>query len=125
MKKLILITVLLASTAAHADKWSAGDTFVEAGVELTLAADWLQTRQICDNIQVNPTDWRKETNPVMGSHCQNLSPNLYFPIIMVAHAAVARVIPWRPVRRVFQGLTIAFQINAIDKNMSAGYTLRW
>jgi hypothetical protein len=123
MRALIVAVVVIAGCAPA--RWTAGDTFVEAGVGLTLAADYLQTRQICADMQAGTNaDWVRETNPVMGSHCQRVAPEIYFGIAAAAHVGAARLMP-RWARRVFQVGTMLWQARAIDRNFTAGYSLRF
>lgn len=124
MRALIALVVLAVAAPAAADPWTDGDTFVEAGVAVTLAADYLQTRQICAHARTHPGDWRIESNPMMGPTCNRMPAEIYFPLALAAHVVIGRALP-TPLRRVWQGVTIAFQINAIERNASAGFTVRW
>lgn len=124
MRGLTLAIVMAVSTSAAADPWTAGDTFVEAGVALTLGADYLQTRQICAWQDSHPGDWRLEANPAMGPTCERLPPSVYFPLALAAHAVIARTLP-RPLRRVWQGVTIAVELGSLDRNARAGFSIRF
>lgn len=124
---MIRATLILLAIAApaRADEWSAGDTFAEAGVGLVLAADYLQTRAICADMRAGTApDWVRETNPVMGSSCDRVPPEVYFAGVLLVHVAVARALP-RPLRRAWQGLAIAIEIDPIARNLNAGYSIRW
>lgn len=81
---------------------------------MTLAADYIQTREVVAD--------GKESNPVMGERGQNLPPAVYFPTAFVAHLAVARCLS-RPWREIWQGVTIGWQSYSIADNWRAGYRL--
>lgn len=121
MRAAIVALALVAG--CHAPKWSAGDTFVESGVALTLGADYLQTRQICGELAAGTApDWVYETNPIMGRTCDRVPPPIYFSAALAAHVGAARLLPgWA--RRLFQFATIAYQLKAIDRNLAAGYSI--
>lgn len=115
-----LVTVLVLSSSARADEWKASDTVLEAAVFATLAADYLQTRQLIrDGI---------ETNPIMGTcggqitldGCGGVSPELYFAGVALLHAGAMRLLP-APWRHVAQGVTIGVEVNAIGRNYAWGY----
>lgn len=114
-----------AETRAESDEWTDGDTWVQAGVSLTLAADWMTTRSFCEDALDGDGASFSESNPVIGPKCGGVSPNVYFPVVLVGHAAVTRLLPKTWMRRAFQGLTIGFQVRAINTNLSAGYAIRW
>ncbi len=119
----LLVLALAEYGCAHAPAWSAGDTFVESGVVLAATADYLQTRQICDDMQAGTNAaWVYETNPVMGRDCGNLPPEVFFPAMVAAHVGVGRLMP-RPLRRLWQVATVVIQARALGRNLRAGYTI--
>jgi hypothetical protein len=110
----ILLLLLSLAATASADEWTRADTATEAVVLATLAADYLQTRQIVLD--------GKENNPVMGLRGDRLAPEAYFPIAAGLHVAIVRLTP-RPYRSILQGLTIGFQLAGIRRNWHAGYAV--
>lgn len=125
LKMLLVLAAIALPGLARADPWTAGDTVAEVGAEAMLAADWLQTRQICANMRADPGDWREETNPVLGSHCQRVSADAYFALVGAGHLLVARLLPWTWARRVWQGATVAVEVDAVKTNIDAGFSVRW
>lgn len=119
------LVLALALGGCAGARWTAGDTFTESAVALTAAGDYLQTRQICaDMDRGTNADWVYETNPILGARCERMPPAIYFSTVMAAHVGAARLMP--PVlRRVFQLATIGFQVHALERNHVAGYSVRW
>lgn len=83
MKNLILLTALASCTPAD---WTKKDQGMEGASLIILATDWGQTIQ-----DVTPSC--NEGNPVIGECGQRLSPNVYFPVVMVTSMVVARLLP--------------------------------
>jgi hypothetical protein len=78
----------------------------------TAAIDWRQTTTI--------THECVELNPMIG-RCGDVVPaNLYFPVAIVVHAAVAACLPpkWRTV---FQAFTVGLEASTIVANDREGY----
>ncbi len=111
-----LVLLLLALACCTPATWSRTDTVLEATFGATLAADYLQTRQV--------TADGKEGNPVMGHRGERMPPAVYFPAVAVAHVAAARCMP-RPWRTIFQAFTVGWQVDAIHTNWDAGYAVEW
>lgn len=129
MRRPLVAAVIAAAIAvpgaAEADEWTDGDTWVQAGVSLTLVADWATTRSFCrDALDADGARF-SESNPMIGAKCGGLSPDVYFPAALVLHAAVTRALPKTWMRRAWQGVTVGFQLRAIDRNLSAGYAIRF
>jgi hypothetical protein len=117
MRALAALLALLASpAAAAADEWKLGDTALEGAFVAVLAADYAQTKQIAED--------GREGNPVIGSHGERVAPAVYFPIVAVAHVAVARALPGRW-RTAFQGISLGWQVDAVHTNLQAGYAIEF
>ncbi len=108
-----LILAIMIPSTAQADNV---DIALQLGVTATLLADWHQTRRITANCL--------EANPIMGRCGEKLSPDIYFPVAIVAHATLARLLP-RPYGRILQGLTIGKQLHTVGRNWSYGYTIQF
>ena len=81
--------------------WSRKDTALESAFFLATTIDWGQTQDItaaCD-----------EVNPVMGSCGQRVPVGAYFPMLLLAHVAIAAALPpsWRST---FQGFTLGMEL---------------
>lgn len=126
MRLVAVVAVVAAlSSPVAADEWTRRDTALELAVVATLAADYLQTRQVvADGMESNPVigDCRGEIGA--GVHCGGMSPALYFAGVALLHAGAMRLLPtgWR---NAAQGLTIGFQLRTIEKNWAAGYAVRF
>jgi hypothetical protein len=122
---LLLVAALAEYGCAHVPAWSAGDTFVESGVAIAATADYLQTRQICDDMQRGTNaSWVYETNPVIGHDCDQVPPEVFFPAMVATHVGVGRLLP-RPLRRLWQVATIVIQTRALGRNLRAGYEIKF
>jgi hypothetical protein len=63
-----------------------------------------------------------ERNPMIG-HCgDTVPPNIYFPLAIVAHAAIAACLPhaWRTV---FQAFSVGLEAGTIFSNERDGYEM--
>jgi hypothetical protein len=88
-------------------RWTKRDSALELAFVTTTAIDWHQTMSI--------TAGCLETNPMIGTCGDVVPPSVYFPIVIVLHAAVAAVLP-RPWREIFQSFTIGVEANTIYTN---------
>ena len=96
-----LLVVAIAGSAGCAS-WSRRDTALEAGFFVATTVDWQQTQDItlaCD-----------EVNPVIGTCGQRVPVSLYFPVLLVAHAAIAALLPPRW-RTAFQAFTAGMEVS--------------
>jgi len=106
--------VLISSNAFAHDDWTDADTKREAVFIAMDAIDWAQTR----NIARNQNKWR-EQNDILGSHPRNGKVDAYFATTILAHAAIALVLPTE-YRKAFQYITIGVEIGWIQHNYSIG-----
>jgi hypothetical protein len=102
MRGLALCLLVMSCTP-----WKKHDTALELAFVATAAVDWHQTMSITAGCQ--------ETNPMIGTCGNVVPPSVYFPIVIVLHAAVAAVLP-RPWREIFQSFTIGVEANTIYTN---------
>ena len=102
----LILTSLFATAGCH--HWTRGDTLAEAAVGATLAVDFYQTMrgvEVC-----------REANPVIGPCGERLPPGLFFPLVGVAHAVIAGVLPHGSWRRGFQATTAGAEAATVWSN---------
>jgi hypothetical protein len=114
---LVLAAVLLGAgpSQARADEWRARDTAAQAVVGLSLAADYLQTRQIAGDC--------RESNPVIGLCGESMAPALYFVGAFMVAGLVYKL-P-RPYREIAQVAIVVVQAKSIAVNWQHGYVVRF
>ena len=110
MRKLILIILLLPFLVA----WTQEDTKYQTAFIMTALVDWGQTLYISSN-----PDEYEENNMILGSHPSRDKVNMYFPIAIGLHTAVAVVLP-KDYRRVWQLIWIGIETGMIVHNASIG-----
>lgn len=121
MKLSILFCLLLSGCATpyksgSVHEWTAFDTAAELSVVGLMAADWNQTVQIgrmCD-----------ERNRLLGPCPSEKKLALYFPSMMLGHAALAWYSP-QPVRMFWQGIFFFYEAGTVRRNAQLGYVLRF
>lgn len=106
MRALIACVVLAACTP-----WRPQDTVLETAFIASIAVDWHQTMTITGDCS--------EANPVIGPCGHSVPPEIYFPITVLVHAVVARVLP-PPWRELFQAFTIGLEVSTIWGNQMSG-----
>jgi hypothetical protein len=84
MKNVFLTLVLFLCSFAHAEEWTDLDKKLFVASEVSLFADWLQTRQI-----VKQPQRYEETNPILGKHPSMSSVNAYFIGAMIGNYYLA------------------------------------
>lgn len=99
-----VVVLLLFLSACHG--WTKTDTALELAAQASIAADWVQTEH---SVSIG----MREHNPLIGSHGERLV--VYFPAMMVVHAAIAWLLPSRA-RTAFQGLTVGIQATTLYRN---------
>lgn len=111
MKTWILVA-MVCGVLGGCGGWSKRDTIAELGFAAVTAEDWRETRTI--------TSFCNETNPVLGPCGENMPVDLYFPVAIALHAAVAAMLPpkWR---LLWQGVAIGAELNQVWSN----YAMRW
>ncbi|MDB4954269.1 MAG: hypothetical protein JWO36_1838 [Myxococcales bacterium] len=91
--------------------WTHKDTVLETAFIAVTAIDWEQTETITHNCG--------ELNPAIG-RCGDVIPvNLYFPVVIAAHIAIAAVLPPGWCRAAFQGITFGVEATTTYWNHSA------
>jgi len=122
MKIFILICALLFVGCATPYKkgsvheWTTFDTAAELSVVSLMAVDWNQTIRIGRDCI--------ETNPILGRCPSKTKLTLYFPSMMLGHAAVAWYSP-QPLRMFWQGFYFFYEAGTVRKNAQLGYQLRF
>lgn len=110
MRKAILIILLLPFLVA----WTQEDTKYQTAFIMTALVDWGQTLYIARN-----PDEYEENNRILGSHPSRDKVNMYFPIAIGLHTAVAVALP-KDYRRVWQLIWIGIETGMIVHNASIG-----
>lgn len=111
---LVAALVIALITLAGCGGWTKRDTLAEAGFAAFTTADWVQTNSIvsvCD-----------EDNSIIGECGENIAPNLYFPVAIALHAAIAAALPPRW-RLAWQAIGAGAELNQVWHNTADGYDL--
>lgn len=124
---LLISIIFLPSIAAAFGSWSQETTARELCFLYTLSNDWQQTLDIAKN-----PDKYSERNPILGSHPDVSSVNLYFATCAATHALVAYMLPPK-LSKIWQVTWIGIQSdvtdknneNGLDQNMGIGYTIKF
>jgi len=119
MRKIIIALLLLVSSSAFADDWTAGDTWREATFQTLWAIDALQTHTIAEN----PDQWHEE-NSYLGLHPAIGAVNRYFLVGSVLHAGIAYLLPEK-YRAPFQYVTIGSEVGYVAHNFSIGVNAKF
>jgi hypothetical protein len=107
--KLIAVTCF---ALVGCGKWTHRDTVAELAFATVAAGDWLQTRGVVSICA--------EENSIIGACGDNVPPDIYFPIGIALHAAVAAALPpkWR---LAWQAIGVGAELNQVWRNYAAGY----
>lgn len=100
-----------------ADKWTTTDKALEAVFVTATVIDWGQTLYIADH--PNQFD---ELNPILGKYPSRARVNIYFPVVLVAHAVISNYLP-KPYRTIWQSFSIAVEVPVIGNNYALGIKL--
>ena len=111
--RVVLLAVALA-IAPGCHTWTKQDTLLEVGFAVATMADWAQTKGIVSICH--------EKNPLIGECGEGMSPDLYFPLSLIAHAAISAALPPR-MRMAWQAVGIGAQLNQVWHNNALGYGL--
>jgi hypothetical protein len=105
---------LLILSLASCERWTKRDTALELAFVGVTAVDWRQTIDITKDCD--------ESNPMIGPCGRVVPPNIYFPMAILVHAAVAACLPptWRTV---FQAFTTGLEVATIAQNHRDGYDM--
>ncbi len=111
VSKVAVISLVLLSSPACGG-WHAQDTALEAGFVATAVLDWHQTQTIVKLCN--------EDNPVLGECGQNVSVNVYFPVVIALHILASALVPrsWRPI---WQGMSIGGEGGTVYSNWRDKY----
>lgn len=115
--KYLLSLFLLIPACCQADEWTKADTAREVAYLILHVVDWGQTRNIVHRYQQGEDFW--EANPILGKHPSIKRVDSYFSFMMVAHVAVAYVLP-RGWREGFQYTTTGLKTGLVISNNSIG-----
>ena len=107
--RAVAVIALLAACGG----WSKRDTAMEAAFIGASALDWHQTRTIASLCN--------EQNPVIGACGQNISPDAYFPITIVVHAAIAAALPAGAWRTTWQAVPLGAEVSQTWGNYREQY----
>jgi hypothetical protein len=110
--KLLIASLFLTGCANGG--WSTEDSYRQTGFVALMGVDWMQTRKIAKN----PEDYH-EHNPLIGSHPSTEKVDVYFPVCIAAHTAVAMVLP-SEYRKWWQYVFIGIEAGAVANNLSIG-----
>jgi hypothetical protein len=97
--------------------WTKRDTILELGSQASFFGDWRQTRAAIANRDMS------ESNPVIGTKGETMSPDAYFLSVGLLHAMVAAALPPRW-RTAFQLATVGAETYQIVKNHETFDTIR-
>jgi hypothetical protein len=110
--KLLIVCLFLSGCANGG--WSTDDSYRQTGVVALMSIDWAQTRKISNN-----PDKYNEHNPILGNHPSESMVNVYFPVCIAAHTAVAMALP--PGYRVWwQYVVLGLEAGTVANNLSIG-----
>lgn len=103
MKKAFIIAAIVALSGCATinykpDPWTTQDTVLQGVFSALAVVDWGQTRSGVAEMKTdqwgNVVGYRyRELNPVLGAHPTKSSIDAYFPVILLAHAGIAYLLP--------------------------------
>ena len=115
-KKAVLLSWLFLVPGSSALAWNEKDTYWEMAYLAAHVADWGQTRDIASHCGAG---LYYETNPVLGRCPSTAWVNTYFIGTALLHMGVANALPTK-YRRLFQGGTLAMELNYVNSNAKIG-----
>lgn len=119
--------LLLYASEARAEgrswKWSRVDVGVQATFIAITALDWSQTIDFTQD----PDSNIPETNPILGPEPSRARVNVYMPLAMLGHTAVAAALPHGKLRTLWQTTWIAIETKMVVSNyrLGIGLSLPW
>ena len=116
---LIIMLVLITSSAFAFDKWDKTDYSLAAAALTLSTVDWMQTR----NIANHPNEFY-ELNPIIGKHPSTEKVNTYFISMIIVGAGIAYALPSRW-RKVWLGSCTALELGVTAHNFDIGIGLRF
>ena len=112
---IALFTVLILPSFTYAfGSWNQETTARELCFLYTLSNDWQQTLDIAKNPSIY-----SEQNPILGSHPDVSSVNLYFASCAATHALISYILPPR-YSKIWQVTWIGIQSNVTENNNDNG-----
>src|SRR5258708_36337070 len=133
MKQAVLAAALLWPTFAAGGEcsWNCHEPWTKSDVALQTIlgglqlADWAQTRWFIKNPHYRGSNTTaSETNPFLGSNPTVGRADILIPLSIIGHVWVSDKLG-QPYRRVWQGLWIAIEGDAVHGNKMAGVRFSW
>jgi hypothetical protein len=113
-RNLAALSLLLAVALAGCGGWTRKDTLAELGFATMTTVDWVQTNSIVTVCE--------EENSIIGACGENMSPDVYFPMALALHAAIAATLPPRW-RLAWQAIATGAELNQVWNNAANGFGL--
>jgi hypothetical protein len=119
--------LLLGASEARAEErswqWSRMDVGAQAAFIAITAFDWSQTIDFTQD----PRSPILETNPILGPEPSRSRVNVYMPLAMLGHTAVAAALPHGRLRTLWQMTWIALESKTVISNyrLGIGLSLPW
>lgn len=118
---LLLLALALPARADHS--WSTTDVMLQTSLAAIIVVDWSQTIAFTQQVQPRYDPYARtynESNPVLGVTPSRARVNTLIPAALLAHTAVAAVLPHGPWRTVWQASWIGVELHAVGLNWAAG-----
>ena len=119
--------LLLGTSEARAEErswqWSGLDVGMQATFIAITAFDWSQTIDFTQD----PSSPILETNRILGPEPSRAGANVYMPLAMLGHTAVAAALPHGRLRTLWQATWIALETKTVVSNhrLGIGLSLPW
>jgi len=130
-----ILALLCFCAPVHAEEWTKLDTSLQVVYTVAHCLDWAQTRQISRHYgqmtgYQQHNDGRttfavnQESNGILGPHPSRDTVDLYFASTLVAHTAIAYILP-KPYRNIWQAVWIGVEVETVRHNYSVGVQARF
>jgi hypothetical protein len=100
------------------EAWTHTDTAFQSAFLALMVVDWRQTLRASEGGRFY------ETNPLLKATPSRASVNGLFLTAACLHALVSLALPPKP-RRVWQAVSIGFEVSSVAHNFSVGAGFRW
>jgi hypothetical protein len=100
------------------EAWTTADTVMQATFLALMVVDWRQTLRASEGGRFY------ETNPILAATPTRSSVNGLFLTTACLHTLASLALPPKP-RRVWQAISIGFQLSSVAHNFSVGAGFRW
>ena len=123
----VAVLLLLWASEARAERrswrWSRMDVGMQTTFIAMTAIDWSQTIDFTQD----PNSPILETNVIMGPEPSRARVNVYMPLAMLGHTAVAAALPHGKFRTLWQATWIAVETKMVVSNyrLGIGLSLPW